>query len=233
MVGYSDSAKDVGRLAAGWDLYRAQEEIVAAGRRHGVEADAVSWARRQRRTRRRADPSGDHVAAAGSIDGTLRVTEQGEMLQALFGLARHRRCARSRSTRAARSRLALPGVCRPPRVAQPAWIGCATPPRRAIAPSSTSIRISSSISARPRLSRAGRDEHRQPARRVGTGRGDGRGRDQPARHSVAVRLDADATDARRLAGAGRCARRARSRAASANASARCIASGRTSAARSI
>jgi phosphoenolpyruvate carboxylase len=30
MIGYSDSAKDVGRLTAGWDLYRAQEEIVAA-----------------------------------------------------------------------------------------------------------------------------------------------------------------------------------------------------------
>ena len=37
MVGYSDSAKDVGRLAAGWDLYRAQEAIVAACRRHGVQ----------------------------------------------------------------------------------------------------------------------------------------------------------------------------------------------------
>ena len=32
MVGYSDSAKDVGRLAAAWELYKAQESIVAACR---------------------------------------------------------------------------------------------------------------------------------------------------------------------------------------------------------
>ena len=33
MVGYSDSAKDGGRLAANWELYKAQEEIVAAAAR--------------------------------------------------------------------------------------------------------------------------------------------------------------------------------------------------------
>ncbi len=32
MLGYSDSAKDVGRLTAGWELYKAQEAIVAAVR---------------------------------------------------------------------------------------------------------------------------------------------------------------------------------------------------------
>ena len=36
MVGYSDSSKDVGRFSAGWGLYRAQEEIVAACRAAGV-----------------------------------------------------------------------------------------------------------------------------------------------------------------------------------------------------
>src|SRR5262249_4265930 len=36
MIGYSDSAKDVGRLAAAWDLFKAQEAIVAACARHGV-----------------------------------------------------------------------------------------------------------------------------------------------------------------------------------------------------
>ena len=36
MVGYSDSAKDVGRLAAAWELYKAQEAIVEASRAHGV-----------------------------------------------------------------------------------------------------------------------------------------------------------------------------------------------------
>ena len=37
MIGYSDSAKDVGRFAAAWDLYTAQEEVIATSRRHGVE----------------------------------------------------------------------------------------------------------------------------------------------------------------------------------------------------
>jgi phosphoenolpyruvate carboxylase len=86
MVGYSDSAKDVGRLAAGWDLYRAQEHIVAAGRRHGVRLTLFHG--RGGSVGRGGGPT--HLAImsqpAGSIDGTLRVTEQGEMLQALFGL---------------------------------------------------------------------------------------------------------------------------------------------------
>ena len=36
MLGYSDSSKESGFLAANWLLYRAQEALVAAARRHGV-----------------------------------------------------------------------------------------------------------------------------------------------------------------------------------------------------
>jgi phosphoenolpyruvate carboxylase len=86
MIGYSDSAKDVGRLAASWDLYKAQEEIVATCRRHGVRVTLFHG--RGGSVGRGGGPT--HMAImsqpAGSIDGTLRVTEQGEMLQALFGL---------------------------------------------------------------------------------------------------------------------------------------------------
>ncbi len=86
MVGYSDSAKDVGRLAAGWDLYCAQETVVAAARGHGVKLTLFHG--RGGSVGRGGGPT--HLAImsqpAGSIDGTLRVTEQGEMLQALFGL---------------------------------------------------------------------------------------------------------------------------------------------------
>jgi phosphoenolpyruvate carboxylase len=86
MVGYSDSAKDVGRLAAGWDLYRAQEQIVEASRRHGVPVTLFHG--RGGSVGRGGGPTHLAIMAqpAGSIDGTLRVTEQGEMLQALFGL---------------------------------------------------------------------------------------------------------------------------------------------------
>jgi phosphoenolpyruvate carboxylase len=86
MVGYSDSAKDIGRLAAGWDLYRAQEQIVAACRTHNVKLTLFHG--RGGSVGRGGGPT--HLAImsqpAGSIDGALRVTEQGEMLQALFGL---------------------------------------------------------------------------------------------------------------------------------------------------
>jgi phosphoenolpyruvate carboxylase len=86
MIGYSDSAKDVGRLAAGWDLYRAQESVVAACKRQRVAVTLFHG--RGGSVGRGGGPT--HLAIKsqppGSIDGTLRVTEQGEMLQALFGL---------------------------------------------------------------------------------------------------------------------------------------------------
>jgi phosphoenolpyruvate carboxylase len=86
MLGYSDSAKDVGRLTAGWDLYKAQEDIVAACSRHGMSVTLFHG--RGGSVGRGGGPT--HLAIQsqppGSIDGTIRVTEQGEMLQALFGL---------------------------------------------------------------------------------------------------------------------------------------------------
>jgi phosphoenolpyruvate carboxylase len=85
MIGYSDSAKDVGRLAAGWELFKAQEAVVAACARHGVKVTLFHG--RGGSVGRGGGPT--HLALRsqppGSVDGTLRVTEQGEMLQALFG----------------------------------------------------------------------------------------------------------------------------------------------------
>jgi len=86
MIGYSDSAKDVGRLAASWDLHKAQEAIVDTCRRHVVQVTLFHG--RGGSVGRGGGPT--HLAIlsqpTGSIDGTIRVTEQGEMLQALFGL---------------------------------------------------------------------------------------------------------------------------------------------------
>jgi phosphoenolpyruvate carboxylase len=86
MIGYSDSAKDVGRFAAAWDLYRAQEDVVAASRRHAVEVTLFHG--RGGSVGRGGGPTYLAIMSQppGSIDGTLRVTEQGEMLQSLFGL---------------------------------------------------------------------------------------------------------------------------------------------------
>lgn len=86
MIGYSDSAKDVGRLAAGWALYQAQEAVIAVAGRHGVAVTLFHG--RGGSVGRGGGPT--HLALMsqppGSVDGTLRVTEQGEMIQALFGL---------------------------------------------------------------------------------------------------------------------------------------------------
>jgi phosphoenolpyruvate carboxylase len=86
MVGYSDSAKDVGRLSAGWELHKAQEAIVAACRAHG--AAVTLFHGRGGSVGRGGGPTYLAIQSqpSGSIDGTLRVTEQGEMIQALFGL---------------------------------------------------------------------------------------------------------------------------------------------------
>jgi phosphoenolpyruvate carboxylase len=86
MVGYSDSAKDAGRFAAAWALYNAQERIVASGTRHGIRLTLFHG--RGGSVGRGGGPT--HLAIRsqppGSIDGRLRVTEQGEMIQAKFGL---------------------------------------------------------------------------------------------------------------------------------------------------
>jgi phosphoenolpyruvate carboxylase len=86
MIGYSDSAKDVGRLAAGWDLYRAQEMIVNVCRQHRITVTLFHG--RGGSVGRGGGPTSLALKSQppGSLAGGLRVTEQGEMLQALFGL---------------------------------------------------------------------------------------------------------------------------------------------------
>jgi phosphoenolpyruvate carboxylase len=86
MVGYSDSTKEVGRLPAGWELYKAQERIIATCRRHGI--DVTLFHGRGGSVGRGGGPTYVAIQSQpfGSADGTLRVTEQGEMIQALFGL---------------------------------------------------------------------------------------------------------------------------------------------------
>ena len=86
MIGYSDSAKDAGRIASAWALYRAQEKLVA-----------VADARRIRLTLFHGrggtiGRGGGPIALAirsqppGSAAGGLRVTVQGEAIDAAFGL---------------------------------------------------------------------------------------------------------------------------------------------------
>ena len=86
MVCYSDSAKEIGRLAATWELYKAQETIVAACGDHDVPITLFHG--RGGSVGRGGGPTYLAIQSQppGSVDGTLRVTEQGEMIQAKFGL---------------------------------------------------------------------------------------------------------------------------------------------------
>ncbi len=85
MIGYSDSSKDGGRLASAWELYQAQERLVELCRSQAVHLTLFHG--RGGSIGRGGGPT--HLAIrsqpAGSIDGTLRVTEQGEMIQWKFG----------------------------------------------------------------------------------------------------------------------------------------------------
>lgn len=87
MIGYSDSSKDAGVLAAAWAQYRAQEEIVEVGREHGVEVTLFHG--RGGTIGRGGAPA--HQALLSQPPGTLRhglrVTEQGEMIRTKLGLS--------------------------------------------------------------------------------------------------------------------------------------------------
>ncbi len=86
MIGYSDSAKDGGRLAANWELYKAQEAVVQACRDADIELTLFHG--RGGSVGRGGGPTYVAIQSQppGSVDGRLRVTEQGEMIQAQFGL---------------------------------------------------------------------------------------------------------------------------------------------------
>jgi phosphoenolpyruvate carboxylase len=84
MFGYSDSNKDGGYLAANWALYGAQERVVAACREAGVTLRCFHG--RGGTVGRGGGPSYEAILAQppGSVSGTLRLTEQGEVIAARY-----------------------------------------------------------------------------------------------------------------------------------------------------
>lgn len=86
MIGYSDSSKEAGRLASAWALYTAQEEVVAACRKRDIQP--VLFHGRGGTVGRGGGPTHQAILSQppGSVQGVLRVTEQGEMIQAKYGL---------------------------------------------------------------------------------------------------------------------------------------------------
>ena len=64
MIGYSDSAKDCGQLAAAWAQYRAQEALAEVAAKHGVELTLFHGRGGAVGARRRAVGAGHRVATA-------------------------------------------------------------------------------------------------------------------------------------------------------------------------
>ncbi|MGD8172464.1 phosphoenolpyruvate carboxylase [Vibrio sp. TRT 21S02] len=86
MIGYSDSAKDAGVMAAGWAQYHAMESLVKVAEEEGVELTLFHG--RGGTVGRGGAPA--HAALLSqppkSLKGGLRVTEQGEMIRFKLGL---------------------------------------------------------------------------------------------------------------------------------------------------
>jgi phosphoenolpyruvate carboxylase len=84
MLGYSDSSKESGFLAANWLLYHAQEALVRTARRHGVTLTLFHG--RGGAIGRGGGPANRAILAQapGSVDGRLKFTEQGEVIAAHY-----------------------------------------------------------------------------------------------------------------------------------------------------
>lgn len=87
MIGYSDSAKDAGAMAAGWAQYESQEALVAVAEENNVELTLFHG--RGGTIGRGGLPAHAAILSQppGSLKGGFRVTEQGETIRYKFGMS--------------------------------------------------------------------------------------------------------------------------------------------------
>ena len=88
MLGYSDSAKDVGVLAAAWELYVAQERLAALSSEAGVEL-SLFHGRGGTVGRGGGSPVYRGLVALPpqTVGNRIKITEQGEVISQKFGLS--------------------------------------------------------------------------------------------------------------------------------------------------